>query len=121
MNTCPNCGTEIPDSSNGCPACGYGALPKLKLVGENGELSTAIDLSFGKQFAAKICGESSRFMNDIQFWLKFKDDKWYIKPHPRTANVTFLDGVQLMNETELNDSAKISLKNNVAEMTVRYI
>ena len=54
MNTCPNCGTEIPNGSNGCPACGYGALPKLKLVGESGELSTAIDLSFGKQFAEKV-------------------------------------------------------------------
>ena len=45
---CSQCGTEISADSNGCPACGFGSVVKLKLVGESGELSTIIDLKFGK-------------------------------------------------------------------------
>lgn len=123
MDICSNCGTEIPAGSNGCPACGFGALPKLKLVGESGELSTAIDLTFGKTFAGKICGDAAKYMNDVQFYLKFKDEKWFIKPYPRTTNATFLDGNKLEEgkTVELHDLAKISLKNNVAEIEVQYI
>ena len=118
---CKQCGTEIPLDSNGCPACGWGAASKLKLIGECGELSTAIDIEFGKTLGAKVCGADAKYMDDIQFCLKFHDDRWSIKPWPRVKNPVFVNGVEILTETPLNTGDKISLKNKAAFIDVSCI
>lgn len=120
-NICKQCGTEIPAGSNGCPACGFGASVKLKLVGEAGEISTAIDLQFGKTLAERVVGTDSRFMDDVQFFLKTSDDKWYLKPYPRTKNPVFINGAEVTSETEIVQGDKISLKGKAAFMDVNCI
>lgn len=119
--TCKQCGTEILADSNGCPACGYGSLVKLKLIGESGELSTAIDLEFGKTLAAKVCGADAKYMDDIQFFLKIRDDSWSIKPFPRVKNPVFINGSELFEETILNTGDRISLKDKAAFIDVNCI
>lgn len=119
--TCKQCGTEIPADSNGCPACGYGSLVKLKLIGESGELSTAIDLEFGKTLAAKVCGADAKYMDDIQFFLKIRDDSWSIKPFPRVKNPVFINDSELLEETILNTGDRISLKDKAAFIDVNCI
>ena len=106
---------------NGCPACGYGATTKLSLVGSAGTLSTSIDLSFGKSLAKKVCGDESRFMDDIQCLIKLRDDEWRIKPYPRTKNQMFLNGSPLEVESVLSDGDRLSLKDKAAFMNVSII
>lgn len=118
---CAQCGTEIPDGANGCPACGYGSSVKLKLSGKGGELSTAVELEFGKALAAKVVGDEARFMDDVQFILKLHDDKWQIKPYPRVKNPVFLNGAQLTAESALADGDKLSLAGKAAFIDVNYI
>ena len=119
--TCLQCGTEVPDGANGCPACGYGASVKLKLTGKAGELSTAVGLEFGKTLAAKVVGDEAKYMDDIQFILKLHDDKWLVKPYPRVKNTVFLNGAQLAAESELSDGDKLSLAGKAAFIDVNYI
>ena len=57
-----------------------GAKLKLQLQGAASTLSTAIELTVGKVLANKICGEDAKYMDDIQFKLKTRDDCWFIKP-----------------------------------------
>lgn len=116
--TCPQCGTEISDGTNGCQACGWGAKVKLQLTGKDGMLSTAIDLEVGKVLASKICGDESRFMDDIQFKLKTRDDSWFIKPWPRVHNPTYVNGQPITVEIQLNDGDRISLKDKAAFIDV---
>ena len=115
---CSQCGTEIPTDSNGCPACGFGSVVKLKLVGESGELSTIIDLKFGKTLASKVVGSDSRFMDDIQFSLKTRDEKWFLKPWPRIKNPVYVNGVEIFSEIEIVTGDRISLKEKAAFMNV---
>lgn len=121
VDICSKCGTEIPPDSNGCPACGYGATVKLKLAGSRGELSTAIDLQFGKNLAFKVVGLDSKFMDDIQFFLKTHDEKWFLKPYPRIQNPVFINGAEISSETELKPGDQISLKGKAAFMDVSYV
>ena len=118
---CSQCGTEIPPDSNGCPACGFGSSVKLKLVGEAGELSTAIDLQFGKALASRVVGFDSKFMDDVQFSLRTRDEKWFLKPWPRIKNPVYVNGVEISSEVELATGDKISLKGKAAFMDVNYI
>ena len=118
---CSQCGTEIPDGSNGCPACGFGALSRLKLEGSLSAITTSLDLDFTKTLGAKICGEDSKFMDEIQFLVKFRDEKWYIKPYPRVRNEVFLNGSKLETVTELNDGDKLSLKDKALFIDVKTI
>lgn len=118
---CRQCGTEIPLGSNGCPACGFGSSVKLKLIGSAGEISTAIDLKIGKTLASKIVGDDSRFMDDVQFFLKTRDDKWFLKPYPRIKNPIFINGTEVTGEVELTSGDRISLKEKVAFMNVSCI
>ena len=118
---CIKCGTEIPPGSNGCPACGFGSAVKLKLVGEAGELSTAIDLQFGKALASKVVGVDSKFMDDVQFSLKTRDEKWFLKPWPRVKNPVYVNGAEISSEVELNTGDKISLKGKAAFMDVSCV
>ena len=115
---CAQCGTEYPDTENGCPACGFGAVIKLMLRGSAGELSTAVDLDIGKALGAKIIGPDSKYMNDVQFMLRCRDDKWYVKPYPRVKNPLYVNGSALACETELSDGDKLSLKGKAGFMDV---
>lgn len=117
--TCHQCGTEYPIGSNGCPACGYGAKTKIFLSGQSGELSSSIDIEFGKNTASRIVGDDAKYMDDIQFYLKVKDEQWTIKPHPRQKNPTFLNGSPLNVESVLNDGDKLSLKDKAAFIDVK--
>lgn len=119
MATCPQCGTELFPGSNGCPACGYGARTKIMLSGSLGMLSSTIDLEFGKTAGQKVVGEDAKYMEDLQFFLKVRDDQWLIKPHPRQKNPVFLNDSQLMAETVLNDGDKLSLKGKAAFIDVK--
>lgn len=119
MATCPQCGTEFLPGSNGCPACGYGARTKIMLSGSLGMLSSTIDLEFGKTAGQKVVGEDAKYMEDLQFFLKVRDDQWLIKPHPRQKNPVFLNDSQLMAETVLNDGDKLSLKGKAAFIDVK--
>ena len=119
MATCSQCGTEILPGSNGCPACGYGARTKIMLSGSLGMLSSTIDLEFGKAAGQKVVGEDAKYMEDLQFFLKVRDDQWLIKPHPRQKNPVFLNDSQLMAETVLNDGDKLSLKGKAAFIDVK--
>jgi len=121
MATCSQCGTEILPGSNGCPACGYGARTKIMLSGKLGILSSTIDLEFGKTAGQKVVGEDAKYMEDLQFFLKVRDDQWLIKPHPRQKNPVFLNGSQLMSESVLNDGDKLSLKDKAAFIDVKII
>lgn len=118
---CHQCGTEIPTGSNGCPACGFGSKVKLILSGKAGELSAAVDLEFGKTLGSKVIGDDSRFMDDTQFYLKVRDEKWYIKPFPRQKNPVFINGNQVTQEIELSDGDKLSLKDKAGFIDVKYI
>ena len=118
---CKQCGTEIPPESNGCPACGWGASTKLKLVGEAGELSTTIALKFGKTLASKVVGEDSKFMDDIQFSLRVDDEKWYLKPYPRIKNPVFINDSEVTSEIEITTGDRISLKGKAAFIDVSCI
>ena len=115
---CGRCGTEYPDTENGCPACGFGASARLILRGPAGNLSTAIDLNVGKTLGAKVIGSDSRYMDDVQFMLRYHDDKWYIKPYPRVKNPLYVNGSELACETELSDGDKLSLKGKAGFMDV---
>lgn len=115
---CAQCGTEYPDTENGCPACGFGSAAKLMLRGQAGELSTAVDLDIGKNLGSKIVGSDCRYMDDVQFMLRFRDDKWYIKPYPRIKNSLYINGSALACEVELSDGDKLSLKNKAGFMDV---
>lgn len=117
---CSQCGTEIPTGSNGCPACGFGSIVKLIISGKAGNMSIATDMEFGKSVAGKIVGDENRFMDDIQFFLKLRDEKWYIKPHPRQKNPIWLNGSELISESELNDGDKLSLKDKAAFMDIKF-
>ena len=119
--TCPQCGTEIPDSANGCEACGWGAKAKLQLVGSAGTLSVAVDIDIGKTLGSKICGDDCRFMDDIQFRLRQVDEAWVIKPYPRVKNPVFVNGTELIEDTQLSDGDKISLKDKAAFIDVKLI
>ena len=119
MATCSQCGTGLLPGFNGCPACGYGARTKIMLCGSVGMLSSTIDLEFGKTAGQKIVGEDAKYMEDLQFFLKVRDDKWLIKPHPRQKNPVFLNGSQLMSESVLNDGDKLSLKDKAAFIDVK--
>jgi len=121
IETCSQCGTEIPPGANGCPACGFGAATKLKLVGASGELSTAIDLQFTKAMGSRICGPDAKFMDDVQFFLKTRDEKWFIKPYPRVKNPVYLNGSEISSEVELSTGDKISLKDKAAFIDVSCI
>ena len=121
MAICSQCGTEILPGSNGCPACGYGARTKIMLSGQLGILSSTIDLEFGKTAGQKVVGEDAKYMEDLQFFLKVRDDQWLIKPHPRQKNPVFLNGSQLMSESVLNDGDKLSLKDKAAFIDVKII
>ena len=121
MAICSQCGTEILPGSNGCPACGYGARTKIMLSGKLGILSSTIDLEFGKTAGQKVVGEDAKYMEDLQFFLKVRDDQWLIKPHPRQKNPVFLNGSQLMSESVLNDGDKLSLKDKAAFIDVKII
>jgi hypothetical protein len=121
MATCSQCGTEILPGSNGCPACGYGARTKIMLSGKLGILSSTIDLEFGKTAGQKVVGDDAKYMEDLQFFLKVRDDQWLIKPHPRQKNPVFLNGSQLMSESVLNDGDKLSLKDKAAFIDVKII
>lgn len=116
--TCPQCGTEIPEGSNGCQACGWGSKVKLQLSGKAGTLSTAIDLDIGKVLAAKICGDEAKFMDDVQFKLKVHDEQWFIKPYPRVKNPVHVNDNVLEIETALADGDRISLKGKAAFIDV---
>ena len=118
---CDRCGTEYPDTENGCPACGYGSAAKLLLRGSAGEISTAIDLDFGKVLGSKVVGDDSKYMDDIQFMLRFKDDKWYVKPYPRVKNPLYVNGSPLAGETELSDGDRLSLKDKAGFIDVTYV
>lgn len=115
---CTQCGTEYPDTENGCPACGFGAAAKLMLRGPTGELSTAVDLDVGKTLGAKIIGSDSKYMDEVQFMLRYRDDKWYVKPYPRVKNPLYVNGSALACETELSDGDKLSLKGKAGFMDV---
>ena len=115
---CARCGTEYPDTENGCPACGFGAAAKLTLRGQTGELSTAVDLDIGKALGARIIGSDSKYMDDVQFMLRHHDDKWYVKPYPRVKNQLYVNGSALVRETELSDGDKLSLKGKAGFMDV---
>lgn len=115
---CARCGTEYPDTENGCPACGFGAAAKLMLRGPAGELSTTVDLDVGKTLGAKIVGPDSKYMDDVQFMLRYRDDKWYVKPYPRVKNPLYVNGSALACETELSDGDKLSLKGKAGFMDV---
>lgn len=121
MAICSQCGTEILPGSNGCPACGYGARTKIMLSGKLGILSSTIDLEFGKTAGQKVVGEDAKYMEDLQFFLKVRDDQWLIKPHPRQKNPVFLNGSQLMSESVLSDGDKLSLKDKAAFIDVKII
>lgn len=116
--TCPQCGTELLAGSNGCQACGWGAKLKLQLQGAASTLSTAIELTVGKVLASKICGEDAKYMDDIQFKLKTRDDCWFIKPWPRVKNPTYVNGLPISSEVQLNDGDRISLKDKAAFIDV---
>lgn len=117
---CEKCGTEYPDSERGCPACGYGALPKLTLAGVYGSISTAIGIDFGKALGSKVVGTDSRYMDDVQFTLKTRDEKWFVKPYPRTRNPLYVNGSPVSAETELADGDKLSLKGKACFIDVTY-
>lgn len=121
MNTCPQCGTEIPDGSNGCQACGWGAIAKLQLTGKAGMLSAAIDIEIGKALGTKLCGDEAKFMDDTQFRLHLVEEHWYIKPYPRIKNPVYVNGVELTAVQPLNDGDQISLKNKAAFIDVKFI
>lgn len=118
--TCSQCGTEIPTGSNGCPACGWGATPRITLSGVGGALSSAIGLEFGKSLASKVVGDDSRYMDDIQFFLDLRGDTWYVKPHPRLKNTVWLNGEQLAAETSLSDGDELSLKGKAGFIKVSF-
>lgn len=120
-NICPQCGTEIPEGSNGCQACGWGAIAKLQLSGKNGSISTAIGLEIGKVLGTKLCGDEARFMDDIQFKIRTADDKWFIKPYPRIKNPIHINGALIAGETAINDGDQISLKGKAAFIDVKMI
>ena len=115
---CDRCGTEYPDTENGCPACGFGSAARLTLRGAAGDLSTAVNLDVGKTLGAKVVGSDSKYMDDIQFMLRYRDDKWYVKPYPRVKNQLFMNGSALACETELSDGDKLSLKGKAGFMDV---
>lgn len=117
---CSRCGTEYPDTENGCPACGFGSSPKLKLIGSAGEISTAVDLDFGKILGCRVIGDDCRYMDDVQFMLRFRDDKWYVKPYPRTRNPLYVNDTQISSETELSDGDRLSLKGKAGFIDVSY-
>ena len=115
---CTRCGTEYSDTENGCPACGFGASAKLTLRGQAGELSTTVDLDVGKALGARIIGLDSKYMDDVQFMLRYRDDKWYVKPYPRVKNQLYVNGSALVSEIELSDGDKLSLKDKAGFMDV---
>ena len=115
---CARCGTEYSNTENGCPACGFGASAKLTLRGQAGELSTTVDLDVGKALGARIIGSDSKYMDDVQFMLRYRDDKWYVKPYPRVKNQLYVNGSALVSEIELSDGDKLSLKDKAGFMDV---
>lgn len=115
---CGRCGTEYPDAENGCPACGFGVAAKLVLRGTAGELSTTVDLDVGRTLGSRAVGPDSRYMDDVQFTLRRRDDKWYVKPYPRVKNPLYVNGSELACETELSDGDKLSLKGKAGFMDV---
>jgi len=117
---CFRCGTEYPDTGNGCPACGFGSSPKIRLKGSSGEISTAIDIDFGKALGSRVIGEDVKYMDDVQFTLRIRDDKWYVKPYPRVKNPLYINDVEVSAETELSDGDRISLKGKAGFIDVTY-
>ena len=118
---CKNCGTKIPSGTIGCPACGNGAIPRLKLVGKNGQLSSLVDLDFGNALASKVCGDEAKYFNNINFLLKLKNDKWTVKQYPKTKNKVFLNGSEVLEESEIHSGYKISLNNKAAFIDVSFV
>lgn len=113
---CPKCGTEY--GAGGCPACGWGSAPRLVLKGAGGEISTSVDLDFGKALGARVVGPDAKYMDDVQFTLRSKDEKWYAKPYPRTRNPLYVNGEPAEGEFELADGDRLSLKGKAGFMDV---
>ena len=118
---CKSCGTKIPEGMVGCPACGAGAIPKLKLVGKDGELSSLVDLDFGRAFASKLCGDESKYFDNINFFLKRRDDKWMLKPMTRAKNKVFLNSSEVLEESEIHSGDRISLNDKAAFIDVSLV
>ena len=57
-------------------------------------------------------------MDDVQFMLRYRDDKWYVKPYPRVKNQLYVNGSALVSEIELSDGDKLSLKDKAGFMDV---
>jgi hypothetical protein len=117
---CLKCGTVYADTENGCPACAYGSSIKITLKGKSGEISTSIDLDFGKVLGSKIIGDESKYLDDIQFMLRNRNDKWYLKPYPYVKNLLYVNGTSITNEIELSDGDKLSLKNKAGFINIIY-
>ena len=54
----------------------------------------------------------------MQFMLRYRDDKWYVKPYPRVKNQLYVNGSALVSEIELSDGDKLSLKDKAGFMDV---
>jgi len=96
-------------------------MARLKLEGQLSSIMTSLDLDFTKTIGSKICGEDSRFMDETQFFIKFRDEKWYVKPYPRVRNDVFLNGSKLETVTELNDGDRLSLKGKAMFIDVKTV
>ena len=120
MATCPKCGTEIPEGTHGCPACGAEAVSRVVLTGSAGVMSSGVDLMFGRILAGRICGDESRFMDEHQFTLRKGDESWMLSPNMAVKNETFVNGVAVTGDTVLNEGDEISLKGKAAFIKVSY-
>ena len=118
---CPKCGTEIPDGTRGCPACGAGSIARIVLTGSSGSMSSGIDLDFGRIHGRRICGDDARFMDDKQFSLHKGDENWVISPNLSVKNETFVNGAAIAGDTAINDGDEISLKGKAAFIRVSFI
>ena len=120
MAICPKCGTEIPEGTRGCPACGAGAIGRIVLTGTSGSMSNGQDLDFGRILAGRICGEDARFMDEKQFALRKGDESWMLSPNLSVKNETFVNGAPVSGDTALNDGDVISLKGKAAFITILF-
>jgi len=120
MATCPKCGTEIPEGTRGCPACGAGSIARIVLTGASGSMSSGIDIDIGRIHAGRICGDDARFMEEKQFTLRKGDESWIISPNLAVKNETFVNGAAIAGDTALNEGDEISLKGKAAFIKVSY-
>ncbi len=117
---CTKCGTEIPEGTRGCPACGEGSIARIVLTGASGTMSSGIDLDFGRIHAGRICGEEARFVDEKQFTLRKGSESWVITPNLAVQNETFVNGTAITGDTALNEGDEISLKGKAAFIKVSY-